>query len=122
MARIFMINPVRNCPVETMDKIYSYVEKLEEDGHVVHFNHRDVDQEDDGVGLNICTKHRTAMLQSDEVHVWWDDTSKGSYFDLGMAFLQAAENPDLKFVVVNDIERTLTKSYRNVLMALAEKL
>jgi hypothetical protein len=30
--------------------------------------------------------HRKAMLESNEVHIFWDRESTGSHFDFGMAF------------------------------------
>ena len=50
-----------------------------------HFPPRDVNQEDTE-GWAICTAHLAAMMKVDEVHVFWDVNSKGSHFDLGMAF------------------------------------
>lgn len=37
-------------------------------------------------GQQICEVHLAAMRAADEVHVIWDVDSKGSHFDLGMAY------------------------------------
>jgi nucleoside 2-deoxyribosyltransferase len=79
--RIYLICPVRNA-TRTFE---SYVAELEAQGHTVHFPPRDVAQ-DCPTGQTICEKHRAAMIEADEVHVVWDVESKGSHFDLGMAY------------------------------------
>ena len=80
--KIYIICPVRN---GTPPDVAEYVRTLELSGKCVHFPPRDAPQEDE-TGWNICTVHRDALFQSDEVHVFWDVDSKGSHFDLGMAF------------------------------------
>lgn len=83
--KIYIICPVRNTNPEIQDSILAYVHKLENDGHMVHFPPRDVDQTDP-TGIIICRKHHAAMVDADEVHAVWDSTSYGSHFDLGMAY------------------------------------
>lgn len=78
---IYLIHPVRNSSMRFDD----YVESLEASGHTVHYPLRDAPQ-DDPTGRRICWRHRDAMLRADEVHVIWDVNSKGSHFDLGMAY------------------------------------
>jgi len=95
--KIYIICPVRHASEDITQLINDYVNKLEEDGHDVHFPPRDVEQNDPTGGYVICTKHRKAMSQSDEVHIFWDRTSTGSHFDVGMAFF--AEKP-LKLIEV----------------------
>lgn len=83
--RIHMICPVRNVTPEVQRMIDIYVDALRAEGHSVHNPVQDVDQSDP-TGYNICADHLTSMRMSDEVHVIWDVESKGSHFDLGMAF------------------------------------
>lgn len=118
---IYLIMPVRLATKESDDIATKYVAKLEAEGNHVHFPPRDVDQTDDGCGLRICKAHRNAMFSADEVHVLWDSDSKGSHFDLGMAFIVQLINPFLKFRLVKVPEKTLTKSYTNVLLAISDK-
>lgn len=115
--QIYLICPVRNCSKEELTAIEKYVEKLESNGASVHFPPRDVCQDDDGCGMNICESHRKAMLNCDEVHVWWDVNSKGSHFDLGMAYMLQVFKP-IKFVMSMPCEKTEHKSYTNVLLKL----
>ncbi len=121
MASIFIISPVRMASKELLDKLACYVDQLEGEGHSVHFHVRDVDQSDDGLGLNIITHHRMAMQHVDEVHVWWDDSSRGSLFDFGTAWAFSMQNQK-KFVVINrdEVESTPGKSYTNILLKLSE--
>lgn len=82
--KIYIICSVRG---GTPPEIEQYVHDLEAQGHIVHFPPRPSDcQQDDPTGWNICRTHLAALKQSDEVHVFWDVGSKGSHFDLGMAF------------------------------------
>jgi hypothetical protein len=80
--KIYIICPVRG---GVPGDVHQYVSALEDDGHVVHFPPRDVPQHDP-TGMMICSAHLGAMHCSDEVHIFWDVNSKGSHFDLGMAF------------------------------------
>ena len=79
---VYIICPVRN---GTPSGVLRYVEKLEEDGLKVYFPPRDTNQKDE-TGYNICLSHYRAMQVVKEVHIFWDVNSKGSHFDLGMAF------------------------------------
>ncbi len=113
--KIFLI-----CPVRTPDdKDYAdwIVDRLERQGHTVHYPPRDVDQTDDGIGLEIVQAHRKAMLEADEIHVIWNPKSTGSHFDLGSAFmLQAFKRIPIR--IVREFESTPHKSFGNILKAL----
>jgi len=82
---IYVICAVRNASPFRVNAIREHVERLREAGHHVHFPPDDVNQ-DDPTGEEICHAHLTAMIAADEVHVFWDVESKGSHFDLGMAY------------------------------------
>lgn len=114
---IYLICPVRNVADDEAELLREYVAALERDGHRVHYPPRDVEQTDDGCGLAICNAHREAMLTADEVHVLWNAESKGSHFDLGMAFMLAVSTP-IKFRLVAPVATTPHKSYGNVLLAM----
>ena len=79
--KIYLIMPVRGATESFID----YVQTLESEGHEVHYPTRDAPQ-DCPTGEAICRTHRDAMIQADAVHVLWDVESKGSHFDLGMAY------------------------------------
>ena len=116
MAKIYLVCPVRNCSEEVKEQLDEYVNRLEKDGHHVHYPPRDVEQNQSGTG--ICEAHADAMYDCDEVHFWWDPDSKGSHFDFGRAYMLHTHK-GLKFVVANDIEETPHKSYGNVLLELS---
>ena len=80
--KIYLIMAVRG-GVNPADQ--QYAEELEAAGHVVHYPPRDAPQQDN-TGQLICEAHLNAMVECDEVHVIWDVESKGSHFDLGMAY------------------------------------
>jgi len=84
-TKVYVICAVRNASEAEVALIRHDVKELREQGHAVHFPPDDVDQ-NDPTGQRICEEHLQAMLESDEVHVYWDVDSKGSHFDLGMAY------------------------------------
>jgi len=83
--KIFIIHPVRNAPRKLLDRVYTWTMGLESRGHKVYLPIRDTNQ-NDPIGLRICKDNRQAILDADEVHVFWDGKSKGCLFDLGMTF------------------------------------
>jgi len=83
---IYIICPVRNITKEQQQEIEEYVYQLENKyNQDVHYPPRDVNQ-DDETGFNICNYHLEALKNCQKVHIFWDNNSKGSHFDLGMAF------------------------------------
>ena len=82
---IYVICAVRNAAPEKVSRIRAYVEQQRSLGHHVHFPPDDAPQ-DDPTGVEICRVHLEAMKSADEVHIFWDVNSKGSHFDLGMAY------------------------------------
>jgi len=109
---IFIICPVRNLTREEKFQIQYYIYSLEYKGNIVHYPLRDTNQ-NDNIGYNICLENAQAIINADEVHVFWNKDSKGSLFDLGMAFIT-----DKKIKLINKIEPTEYKSFENVLLKL----
>jgi nucleoside 2-deoxyribosyltransferase len=85
--RAYLICPVRG---HDMSETADLVRRLEDEGWEVHWPPRDTDQVD-ATGYRICRDNRAAIRAADAVFVVWDGKSKGSLFDLGMAF--AMEKP-----------------------------
>ena len=112
--KIFIVCPVRNMKEEEYKFLQDYVSQLEAQGYIVHFPPRDTKQ-DDPIGLAICCQNREAMRKADEVHIYWNATSEGSKFDLGMLFMAQKH-----VVLINrdDVQRTPHKSFQNVLLEL----
>lgn len=109
--KIFLICPVREANPHQKEVMESYISKLEEQGCTVHYPARDTDQFD-SIGYRICTDNKNAIINADEIHIFWDKTSQGSLFDLGIAFAL-----DKKLVIVNieELEITPTKSFSNMI-------
>lgn len=83
--KIYILSPVRNVTPEQQNIIDNHVSRLELDSHDVYVPRYDVDQEDP-TGFDICSSHFCNMLKADRVDIFWDISSSGSHFDLGMAF------------------------------------
>lgn len=77
------------CPVEghDMSETAPIVKQLEAKGHTVHWPPRDTPQQDCTGGFVICCHNEQAIREADAVYIVWDGTSRGSLFDLGMAFV-----------------------------------
>ena len=91
--KIFIICSVRNATNEYKVKLEKYIKFLEEDGYEVHLPHRDTNQ--DETGLNICQQNKNAIIESDEVHLFYNSNSQGTHFDLGVSF---AANKKIKII------------------------
>lgn len=83
--KIFIIHPIRYANHIYKEGINNYVAMLERQGHEVYQPSRDTDQ-NDYYGLRICKDNLKAIQEADEIHIAWDQQSKGCLFDLGMAF------------------------------------
>ena len=82
--RIAIICPVRQLTQADKGIIDLWVSKQEAKGHVVHLPYRDTDQSKGDIEK--CNTNRSAVVLSDEVHVYYSELSQGVHFDLGMAF------------------------------------
>ena len=110
----FLICPVRNLTPEQKEQIGKRVSDLEDRGTQIYWPPRDTNQ-DDPIGLRICQDNRSAIANAKKIRVFWDPSSQGSLFDLGMAFGMGKEiileNPE-------SVQPTPQKSFNNVLLAL----
>lgn len=122
MKKIFIICPVRNATVAVKRFLQEYIEKLEREGSIVHYPPRDTNQSDP-VGDAICRTNFRAIVEADEIHVWYDLKSLGSHFDLGGVFmLVEILEYEKKVVVINADELQFDgKSFSKVLRFLAER-
>jgi hypothetical protein len=108
--KIHLICPVRGVTDEQQKEIDDYAAKLVAKGHTVHNPKYAVDQ-DDATGYRICWGHLESMKIANRVDVFWDVNSKGSHFDIGMAF---AMNKAIKLVKAYQPDNE-GKSYLKVL-------
>lgn len=105
MSKIFLICPVANISPELNGKIGKYVNSLENAGHKVHWPFRDTNQNDFIGGYNICKTNFKAILEADEIHIWYDEASSGSKFDMGGVFmLTEILGYKKRVIIVNDLD------------------
>src|SRR3989344_85760 len=103
-ANVFLICPVRNVDRELNEKLKKYVEYLESERRRVYWPTRDTDQTDP-IGYKICKTNFLAMFEADEIHVWYDESSAGSKFDLGGLFAMIVLfGMEKKVIIVNNKE------------------
>jgi len=88
--RVFLICPVRDATKDELEFLDNYVNKLESDNFNVHYPKRNTIQ-NYRFGFNICSQNRLAIEKADEVHIYFNPSSNGSFFDIGMTFM--AEKP-----------------------------
>ena len=81
---VYIICSVRESTDEVRKKLEDYAKSLEKKGYVVHLPHRDTDQENTSIG--ICNQNVQMICWADEIHIFFDPNSTGSYFDMGAAF------------------------------------
>lgn len=84
MKKVFIICSVRGASEEYRIKLENYVSELENKGVIVHLPHRDTNQ--NARGFDICIQNANAIKDSDEVHIFYNSSSQGTHFDMGVAF------------------------------------
>lgn len=110
--KIFLICPVRDANKEQLEKLDNYIATLESSGHKVHYPKRDTNQNDE-TGFRICSQNADAIKNSDEVHIFFDPSSQGSLFDLGVAF---AFSKKLIIANIDELTPTVGKSFTNMIL------
>jgi hypothetical protein len=111
--RIYIVCPVRNVQEQDKKNIEDYVRMQEAEGNMVYYPARDTLQ-NDGI-VSVLTNDRAGMHSSDEVHVYWTMYSRGSIFDLGMAYMSKKQI----FLANRDsVKPTKEKSFENFLLEL----
>lgn len=122
--KIFILRPVRNVTEEVKVKIVAYVAELEKQGHEVYDPERDNPYQDtDKIGIQIISHNCRKMIEADEIHIWYDKSSTGSIFDIGMFYMFVNTLDFKKFVIINqdNIVPTPHKSFENVILALEKE-
>ena len=84
--KIFLICPVRNATNEQRKMFEDYVIEKQQEGFIVHAPHLHTVQTDFFGGYSICTQNAQAVASSSEVDIYYDQSSTGSVFDLGVAY------------------------------------
>lgn len=99
--KVFLICPVRDADPELTEKIKAYVESLEAQGYEVHWPKRDTEQVDPTGGVVVCDENYEAICAAGIIHVWYDETSGGSKFDIGIVYTRRKEGHKQKVVFAN---------------------
>lgn len=114
--KMFIICPVRDATKEEKKFLESYILDLKLEGCKVHYPPKNTGQ-NYRFGFNICSQNREAIERADEVHIYFNPTSKGSFFDIGMTFM--AEKP-LHIINQDDLKKddltTFILKYSNTKM------
>ena len=84
--KFFLICPVRNATEEQRKWIENFVIEKQNQGYIVHAPHLHTNQNDLLGGFNVCKENSMAVASSKEVDIYYDQTSTGSIFDLGVAY------------------------------------
>lgn len=84
--KIFLICPVRNASEDQRKWIEDYVEQKSIEGYIIHAPHLHTRQKDLFGGYAICKQNAEAVASSNEIAIYYDKSSTGSVFDLGVAF------------------------------------
>ena len=84
--KIFLICPVRNATDEQRKWIEEFVREKYNDGYTIHAPHLHTRQTDLFGGYAICMQNAKAVATSEEIDIYYDQSSTGSVFDLGVAY------------------------------------
>ena len=84
--KIFLICPVRNATENQKKYIEDFVTEKYVDGYKIHAPHLHTRQNDLFGGYAICKQNAEAVATSSEVDIYYDQSSTGSVFDLGVAY------------------------------------
>lgn len=111
--QVYVICPVRAVTTLQVQEIEKQVRLLEGMGFTVYWPPRNNQYEDtDPTGMAICNANLHAIRAADIVAIWYDWTSTGSHFDLGMAY--ALQKP---LLWLNASGNTTGKAFYNFIRA-----
>lgn len=84
--KIFLICPVRNATDNQKQWIENFVKEKYTEGYIIHAPHLHTVQSDLFGGYAICRQNANAVATSEEIDIYYDQSSTGSVFDLGVAY------------------------------------
>ncbi|MEI6774531.1 MAG: hypothetical protein WCL18_07275 [bacterium] len=100
---VFVICSVRKAHASEKEKFVAYKQKLLSQGYVsVHLPHLDTNQEVSG--YEICVQNTTENVAATQTHVFYEQTSEGLHFDIGVRFVDMYLHPEKQFYVVDYLE------------------
>jgi len=106
----------KNVSVEEKEFLDQYVSDLEKRGYKVYYPLRDTNYFDP-VGLYIYWQNKQAILEADEVHVYWSPESERDLFDIGMFFMAGKS---VRLINKDKVTPTNEGSLANILLKLDE--
>ena len=111
-GKIFLICPVRNATYEQRKWIEDFVKEKTDEGCTIHAPHLHTRQTDLFGGFAICTQNALAVASSEEIDIYYDQTSTGSVFDLGVAYalhkpLHLLNKDEIEFNENDMIDKTI---------------
>jgi hypothetical protein len=83
-TKIYILCPVTVADKKQKERLSSYVAFLEDQGYEVYYPARDTDQS--LKAQEKFYKNTVAMIDADEVHIFYDDHSLGSHSDIGIVY------------------------------------
>lgn len=121
--RVFLICPVRNATDEEKANLQRIIEKYEGMGYLVHYPERDTNQNPfvsntNTGGYNICLANARAIANAQTVVIYYNKSSVGSMFDVGVTYYLTKNNPNRKFIVENEFDYDETNSIDQKIMEL----
>lgn len=110
---IYVVCPVALLTDKEKALIDSEVDNWEEQGHNVRLPYRDTDQED-AFGMRIIEEHEDDIIWADEVRVWYNRTSTGSFWDIGQTKMAQyfLPNKRLRWVNVDEVDLRFYEQYQ----------
>ncbi|HOZ54071.1 MAG TPA: hypothetical protein PKY25_01935 [Bacilli bacterium] len=84
--KVFLICPVRDATATQVEEVGHYMDDINARGYKLYVPHIDTVQKDILGGYAICIQNARAIGESNIVHIYYDQNSKGSLFDLGIAY------------------------------------
>lgn len=104
---VFIICSVRNADAATKIKLVAYKQKLMTLGYQVHLPHIDTPQ--DTSGYEICVENTQANIAAKQTHIFFDKTSEGSFFDIGVRLVDMYLHPEEKeFYVMEYLDNNIS--------------
>lgn len=85
MKKIYILCNIRVMSDEVRQQLNEYVIELTNKGYLVQLPHQDDNQNKSG--YEICQQNMKYIKKADEIHIFYNNQSKGLHFDLGMAFI-----------------------------------
>ena len=99
--KIFLICPVRDANLNQIEKMRSFVNNKAQEGYKVHYPLDHTNQLGDQIGYRICTENANAIGDAKSVSIYYDQASRGTMFDLGVAYYFQYLDPTRTFVLEN---------------------